>query len=114
MKIGIVIQCGPSCKASNSAYNFIKAALEDGHAIQGVFFNNDGVFNVINKRLKNNDDYWRWSELGANGIDIIACLSSAKDRGINSDIIVPNVRFSGFGQLTDIISKSDRLITFDS
>lgn len=110
MKLGIIIQGGPSYEASDSAYNFIKAALEKGHAIQGIFFNNDGVFNVTNHISSHSDKYIneRWSELGAKGIDI---FTFRKDGNYN---IVPNVRISGWGKLLEIAIESDRLITFDS
>ncbi len=116
MKFGILIQDGPyNHEASDSAYNFIKAALERGHTIQGVFFYNDGVYNVNKLMDPPQDDRnisKRWSELGAKGIDIVVCIAAAKRRGINTDIIVPNVRISGLGQLLEIAVESDRLVTF--
>ena len=111
MKFGILIQEGPNHEAADSAYNFITSALGRGHTIQGVFFTNDGLTNVTKYISLHSgniiSDRWRWSELGAKGIDIVA-----NHRGINKDVIVPNVRISGFGQLLEIAMNSDRLITF--
>lgn len=116
MKFGILIQDGPyNHEAPDSAYNFITAALERGHTIQGVFFYNDGVYNVNKLMDPPQDDRnisKRWSELGAKGIDIVVCIAAAKRRGINNDVIVPNVRISGLGQLLELAVESDRLITF--
>ncbi len=116
MKFGILIQDGPyNHEAADSAYNFITAALERGHSIQGIFFYNDGVHNVNKLMDPPQDDRHiskRWSELGAKGIDIVVCIAAAKRRGINKDVIVPNVRISGLGQLLEIAVESDRLITF--
>ncbi len=116
MKFGILIQEGPyHHEAADSAYNFIKAALEKGHTIQGIFFYDNGVINVTKLMDPPQDDRHisnRWSELGAKGIDIVVCIAAAKRRGINDSVIVPNVRISGLGQLTEIAIECDRLITF--
>lgn len=116
MKFGILIQESPyNHEAADSAYNFVKAALERGHTIKGIFFYNDGVINVTKLMDPPQDDRniaKRWSELGAKGIDIVVCIAAAKRRGINNDVIVPNVRISGLGQLTEIAIEADRLITF--
>ena len=50
--------------------------------------------------------------MGAQGVDLVACIASAKRRGIITDIAMPNVRISGLGQLVEIIAEADRLITF--
>ncbi len=118
MKFGILIQDGPyNHEAADSAYNFIQAALERGHTIQGIFFYNDGVINATKLMDPPQDDRnisKRWSELGAKGIDIIVCVAAAKRRGINESVLIPNARISGLGQLTEIAIESDRLITFGS
>lgn len=116
MNFGIVILEAPyHYQASDSAYNFVKAALAKGHEIVGIFFYSDGVINVTKLMDPPQDDRHiskRWSELGAQGIDIVACIASAKRRGITDDIIIPNARIGGLGQLTEIITKVDRLIVF--
>lgn len=116
MKFGILILDSPyQHQAADSAYHFIKAALAKGHEIVGIFFYHDGVINATKLMDPPQDDRHiskRWAELGAQGIDIIACVASAKRRGIIDDITVPNVRISGLGQLTEIIIKADRIITF--
>ena len=46
MKFGIVVNEGPyTHQASDSAYQFAKAALAKGHEITRVFFYHDGVNN---------------------------------------------------------------------
>ncbi len=116
MKIGVMIQEGPyNHEASDTAYNFIDAALAKGHTIQGVFMYDDAVTNVASKMEPPQDDRHiakRWSELGAKGVDIIVCVAAAKRRGINPDLIVPNTRISGLGQLSEICTEADRVVTF--
>jgi len=116
MKIGVMIQEGPyNHEAPDSAYNFIEAAMAKGHSIQGVFMYDDAVTNVASKMEPPQDDRHiakRWSELGAKGVDIIVCVAAAKRRGINPDLIMPNTRISGLGQLSEICTEADRVVTF--
>jgi len=116
MKIGVLIQEGPyNHQASDSAYKFIEAAMAKGHTIQGVFFYDDGVYNVAKLMEPPQDDRHiakRWSELGAKGVDLIVCVAAAKRRGINPEVIMPNSRISGLGQLSEICTDADRVVTF--
>ncbi len=116
MKFGILVQEGPyNHEASDSAYNFILAALAKGHEISGVFFYNDGVINATKLMDIPADDRHiskRWSALGAKGVQLIVCVAAAKRRGINSDILIENARIDGLGQLSELCIESDRLITF--
>jgi tRNA 2-thiouridine synthesizing protein D len=116
MKISILVQEGPySHEASDSAYNFIQAALAKGHTIRGIFFYDDGVYNATKLMDPPQDDRHiskRWSELGAKGIDMIVCVAAAKRRGITNEVLMPNIQISGLGQLASMIDESDRLVTF--
>lgn len=116
MKYGILIKDGPyNHQASDSAYNFIKAAQKRGHEIVGIFMYNDGVLCVTNKMDPPQDDRHisnRWSEFGAEGIEVVICIAAAKRRGINDDTIVPNTIIAGLGKLTDIAIKADKFMVF--
>ena len=116
MKISVLIQEGPyNHEASDSAYNFIQAALAKGHTIRGIFFYDDGVYNATELMDPPQDDRHiskRWSELGAKGIDMIVCVAAAKRRGITDQVLVPNIRISGLGQLASMIDECDRFVTF--
>lgn len=117
MKFGILVLEGPyQHQASDSAYNFIQAALKKGHEIAGVFLYHDGVNNVNNLMDPPADDRHisnRWSELGEkNGIDIVVCIAAAKRRGIAESNLAKGARISGLGQLNELALNADRLITF--
>jgi len=118
MKFAIFVQEGPyNHEASDSAYNFIQAALAKGHEIIGIFFYNDGVLNSTKLMDPPQDDRHiqkRWSDLGAKGIDIVICIAAAKRRGIADENLAPNMRISGLGQLVEMSINADRLITFGS
>jgi len=117
MKFAVQVLEGPyNNQASDTAYHFIKAALDKGHTIVRVFFYHNGVINVNNSAEPPQDDrniYKRWTELGKDkGIDIVACIAASKRRGIKDGHIVEGTRISGLGQLADMTIEADRLITF--
>lgn len=128
MKFGILINEGPyTHQASDSAYNFTKAALERGHEIFRVFFYNDGVNNGTRLGVPPQDDRnitKQWSELGEQyDLDLVVCIAAAQRRGLldadeakrhgkDADNIAPGFRISGLGQLIEAGIQADRLVVF--
>jgi tRNA 2-thiouridine synthesizing protein D len=116
VKFGVLVQEGPyHHESSDSAYQFVKAAMEKGHEIVGVFFYHDGVINSTKLTDPQQDDRHiqkRWSEVAENGVDLVVCVAAAKRRGINDDVLAPGFRISGLGQLTEMAIKADRFVTF--
>lgn len=115
MKIGVMVLEGPyQHQAVDSAYMFVQAARARGHEIVGIFFYTDGVHNV-NKFMNPPAERvisQRWSELGAQGVPIIACIADSVYRGMTPDIAVPHVRIAGLGELVQIVQNAERFITF--
>ena len=128
MKLSVVVNEGPyTHQASDSAYQFTKAALEKGHEIYRVFFYNDGVNNGSRLTVPPQDErniQRNWTELAeANELDLVVCVAAAQRRGVldaseakrhgkDSDNIAPGFRISGLGQLIDAGIASDRLVVF--
>lgn len=128
MKLGILINEGPyTHAASDTAYQFVKAALAKGHEIYRVFFYHDGVNNGTRLTVPPQDDrniVRRWSELAAqHKLDLVVCIAAAQRRGLmdpseakrngkDADNIAPGFRISGLGQLIEAGIQSDRLVVF--
>ncbi|MFA5083061.1 MAG: sulfurtransferase complex subunit TusD [Hydrogenophilaceae bacterium] len=128
MKIGVLVNEGPyTHEASDSAYNFTKAALEKGHEIYRVFFYHDGVNNSTRLTEPPRDDRHivnRWSELSKQySLDLVVCIAAAQRRGImdeneakrqgkDANNLAEGFRISGLGQLVEAGIQSDRLVTF--
>ena len=116
MKIGILLKEGPyNHQAADTAYHFTKAALAKGHNVTSVFLYNDGVLNVSKLMDPPQDDRHiaeRWSDLGKDGVKILACIAASKRRGITDDVLVDHSEITGLGVLTDIAIDVDRLVTF--
>ncbi len=117
MKFGILVNEGPfTHQASDSAYQFAKAAIEKGHEIFRVFFYHDGVHNANRSSQPQSDDrdlVKLWSELAVeHDIDMIVCVAAALRRGIKEDSLAPGFEISGLGQLIDAGMQADRLVVF--
>ena len=115
MKMGVMVLEGPyQHQAADSAIKFIRAALDGGHEIVGVFLFTDGV-NTINKYINppgERNISKALDELGQAGIDIVACTACSKFRGMRPDLKVEHVRQSGLGSLADYLRAADRFVTF--
>ncbi len=128
MKFTIMVNEGPyQHQSSDSALQFVRAALEKGHEIFRVFFYHDGVNNGTRLAVPPKDDRMlqkEWSELAEkHGLDLVICIaaaqrrglmdaSEAKRQGLNADNIASGFRISGLGQLIDGGIESDRTIVF--
>jgi tRNA 2-thiouridine synthesizing protein D len=121
MKFVIQINASPrEAQAANTAYQFIKAALANGHDIPLVFFYYDGVCNAQVSSFGGEDDFSaRWSALAReHGLDLVLCVSAAQRRGLVSTdgkdegLLAPGFRIGGLGQWVDACLKADRVLNF--
>ena len=116
MKLSVMVNEGPyTHQASDTAYNFIVAALTAGHEIFRVFFYHDGVNNGTRLTTPPQDD--------RHIVNRVVCVAAAQRRGIvdpdeakrngkDSDNIAPGFRISGLGQLIEAGVQADRLLVF--
>ena len=131
MKFSIQVNEGPyQHQASDSAYQFAKAAIENGHEIFRVFFYHDGVNNASRFTVPPQDDrnvVNNWADLGIVDADgnpeLVVCVAAALRRGMLDESeagkngvvgnnIHPAFRISGLGQLIEAGIQSDRLVVF--
>lgn len=128
MKFSLAIYAAPySAQASDSAYRFAKAVLDEGHSLYRIFFYQDGVHNASALTAPPQDENnipARWQALATtHNIDLVVCIAAALRRGIldaseadRYEKPAPNLAqgftIGGLGQLLDAAVVSDRLITF--
>jgi tRNA 2-thiouridine synthesizing protein D len=128
VKLAILVNEGPyTHQASDTAYQFTKAALEKGHEIFRVFFYHDGVNNASRLTVPPQDDRHivnRWSDLAEkHNLDLVVCIAAAQRRGMldenemkrhgkDASNIAPRFRISGLGQLIEAGIQADRLVVF--
>ncbi|WP_126455164.1 sulfurtransferase complex subunit TusD [Sulfuriflexus mobilis] len=128
MKFAIQINEGPyTHQATDSAYHFVKAAIDNGHEVMRVFFYHDGVNNGTRLTTPPQDDRHivnRWAELAKqHDLDLVLCVAAAQRRGIadegeaqrngkDANNIQEGFRISGLGQLIEAGIQADRLLVF--
>ncbi|TAN70634.1 MAG: sulfurtransferase complex subunit TusD [Magnetospirillum sp.] len=117
MKFGILVNEGPyNHQASDSAYQFTKAALEKGHEIFRVFFYYDGVNNATKLGEPPSDDRnvtKNWQKLAEDHkVDLVVCVAAGLRRGIVDGNLAPGFRISGLGQLIEAGIQADRVVAF--
>lgn len=128
MKFSIQINEGPyQHQASDTAYQFTKAALAAGHEVFRVFFYHDGVNNATKLAVPPQDDRdipKLWSALSKeNDLDLVVCIAAAQRRGMmdadeakrqgfEDNNLIEGFRISGLGQLIEAGVESDRLVVF--
>src|SRR3990172_5063527 len=117
MKFSILVNEGPyTHEASDTAYQFVRAALAKGHQIYRVFFYHDGVNNGTRLTVPPQDErnvVKRWSELAAqHKLDLVLCIAAAQRRGVmdaseakrsgeDGQNVAGGSHFSAFGQLSE-------------
>jgi len=128
VKFSIQINEGPyQHQASDTAYQFTKAALAKGHEIFRVFFYHDGVNNATRLAIPPQDDRnvtEQWMALQKeHDLDLVVCIAAAQRRGLldeneakrqgkDANNIAEGFRISGLGQLIEAGIEADRLLVF--
>lgn len=128
MKIGVVVSEGPyTHQAADTAYQFVKAALNKGHEVPRVFFYHDGVNVSTRLSIPPQDErhiQQNWTALAKeHGIDLVVCIAAAQRRGIldqneaqrqgkDANNIAEGFRISGLGQLIEMGIQTDRMVIF--
>ncbi len=128
MKFTLMINEGPyQHQSADSALQFARAVLAQGHEIFRVFFYHDGVNNGTRLSVPPADDRLiqkEWSELSKeHDLDLVICIAAAQRRGImdedeakrqglDANNIIEGFRISGLGQLIEGGIESDRTVVF--
>lgn len=128
MIFSLAIYAAPySSQASDSAYRFAQALLENGHSLYRVFFYHDAVHTASSLTTPQQDEthFTRsWQSLAENhNIDLVVCIAAALKRGLlnqqeaaryekPASNLASGFEISGLGQLVDAAVMSDRLVTF--
>ncbi len=128
MKFNILVSEAPfTHQASDTAYQFAKAAIECGHEVIRVFFYHDGVHNATRFASPPADDrnvVSRWVQLAKNNnIDLAICVAASLRRGVLSQETArqvgssianldENFKVAGFGHFIEGTIIADRTLVF--
>jgi len=128
MKYIIKINSSPyQSSNAETAYQFIKSALEMGHEVIRVFFYQEGAYHAFRYATPPDDEVQivdRWSALVREyDIDLVVCISAAQRRGLlesseakrqgkMDNDVADGFRIAGLGQWVEAMLEADRFIEF--
>ncbi|MHA1584877.1 MAG: DsrE/DsrF/TusD sulfur relay family protein [Promethearchaeota archaeon] len=95
-----------------SLLKLVEAARAKDHSILGIFFFGTGVLNIkkdirLGKSTRNIP-----LSLEKLNVPMFACSTWADNYGIRPENAILGVKIAGLGELSEITSKADKLITF--
>lgn len=128
MRYAIQINTSPyQSNTGYSAYQFIKAALAQGHEVFRVFFYHEGIYHTFKHNTPPDDELQLtrlWGELAEqHTLDLLVCISAAQRRGLlyadeaqrqgkQDDDLAAGFRIGGLGQWIEALIEADRVIVF--
>jgi tRNA 2-thiouridine synthesizing protein D len=128
MNYALLVQGAPySQQAAHSALRFAHALIARGHTLGTVFFYHDGVYNASRLATPPQDEphlVESWRRLHVDhGTSLLVCIAAALRRGILDErearrhgkeghAVESPFELTGLGQLIDVHTNHDRLVTF--
>ena len=128
MKYSIQVNASPyQSNSGETAYQFIKSALDMGHEIIRVFFYQEGIYHAFRYATPPDDEVQlatRWSALAREyDIDLVVCISAAQRRGLleanearrqgkMDNDVADGFRIAGLGLWVEAMLEADRFIEF--
>jgi len=128
MKYAIQINASPTqSNGGETAYQFIKTVLEEGHEIVRLFFYKEGVYHAFRYITPPDDEInpvKRWSDLAEKyQVDLVVCISAAQRRGLLDPVeakrqgkvecdVADGFRIAGLGLWVDAMLEADRFLEF--
>jgi sulfur relay (sulfurtransferase) complex TusBCD TusD component (DsrE family) len=113
MRLGLLLRTMPYTHENfDTAYHLTLAALAAAHEVR-LFLYEDSVVGAcahINSGTERNLGQ-RVGELAARGVEVSACATCCRFRGLGRDDLVPGVNLAGLGALARMIEECDRVVT---
>lgn len=120
-KLALVVTTPPNSNLTTTAINLVKAALDSGVSIIGVFFYQDGVLNAAKYLSIPSDEFQtlaQWQQLNSEyNVPLYLCITAAEKRGLSDELnnhessnIDSAFTVSGLGELVELTSKAERVV----
>ena len=113
-KIAIVIKAEPySDESAYTGLKFALTALKEGHSIE-IFLVQGGVFCVLKKQNPGHipNIYEFVSDIISVGGRISCCGTCVKARGVESEMIHPDVEIGTMNVFVEMVASADQVINF--
>ncbi|MBA6224833.1 sulfurtransferase complex subunit TusD [Colwellia sp. MB02u-18] len=120
-RLALVVTTPPSSNLTTTAINLVRAALDSGVSIVGVFFYQDGVLNAAKYLSIPSDEFQtlaQWQQLNSEyNVPLYLCITAAEKRGLSDELnnhessnIDSAFTVSGLGELVELTSKAERVV----
>ena len=119
--LAVIITSPPSNHLTQTAYQIVAQAHEQGVSVVGVFFYQSGVMNASKHLAIPNDEFplvSKWSALSsAHNIPLYLCSTAAEKHGLiiennpnSNELINEEFVIAGLGELVQLSSKANRTV----
>ncbi|MGD8505426.1 MAG: DsrE family protein [Candidatus Bathyarchaeota archaeon] len=100
---------------ANTAFNFAKAAVKQGHRVT-IFCDLDAVYTLKASQISHDEETptAKLAKLVEEGVHVLACMESARLRGIAKEELIHGVEQSSLARLVELMEESDRVVAFKS
>jgi len=120
-RLALVVTTPPNSNLTTTAINLVKAALDSGVSIIGVFFYQDGVLNAAKYLSIPSDEFQtlaQWQQLNSEyNVPLYLCITAAEKRGLSDELnnhessnIDSAFTVSGLGELVELTSNAERVV----
>jgi sulfur relay (sulfurtransferase) complex TusBCD TusD component (DsrE family) len=115
-KLLIVLFSSPiQFQNTDTVFGFAEAAVKLGHKVT-VFCDLDGVYNLKASQVLPDEETpaAKIEQLVKKGVEVLACMESARLRGITKKELIQGVKESSLARLAELMDESDRVVAFKS
>ena len=113
-KLLIVLFSSPmQFQNSDTVFNFAGAATRLGHEVT-IFCDLNAVYNLKASQTSPDQETpaAKVAQLLERGVQVLACMESARLRGIVKKELIRGVRESSLARLVELMEESDRVVAF--
>jgi len=100
-------------QSTDTVFNFAEAAVKLGHEVT-IFCDTDAIYNLKASQVLPEEETpaAKMAQLVKKGVRVLACMESARLRGISKKELIRGVRESSLARLAELMEESDRVIAF--
>lgn len=98
---------------TDTVFNFAEVAVKLGHEVT-IFCDLDGVYNLKASQILPDEGtpVAKMAQLIEEGVQVLACMESARLRGIAKKGFIHGVKESSLARVVELMEESDRIVTF--
>lgn len=102
-------------QSADTVFNFAEAAVRLGHEVT-IFCDIDGVYSLKANQILPDEETSaaKVAQLIGKGVQVLACMESARLRGITKEEFIHGVKESSLARFVELVEECDRVMVFKS